>query len=333
MWLTVVIGSLLAIGFAALFSETGNAILARFAQGRFEPLAVALLIGGAATTALGLRRMAGLNEDMPWYRGSTAGSWEQYRTASERAASNRGLRPGLRERQEEKRVARLIAHARQAPRSWWSSACRWQMMLGIGWLAWLIWVLATLAMLLLGMWLVKGPFGMTHNLMACGLLLLLPMAALAGQFLQRKGIMGRELLLPVARGLYLKQLGTSAALCQIQCWSAVTTATFFWWLVVVPESVSGGTIAGIVVIGGFAQIWLFAAAAWLMRHQKMVLALGLIVSLAVGFLAPTVTNGFTVAPWRTEWRDALGIAVVVLTLFAAFLIWAAYRRWLVADID
>jgi hypothetical protein len=332
-WLSGAIYVLLVIGLVALFSESFSGTLVQFAHGRFEPTAVAMLIAGIAATVLGIRRMARLNEDMPWYHGLTAGSLEQSRVAAERSANKSGLRPGLRERQEERRVARLIEHARQAPLSWWSGACRWQMMMPTGWSTWLIWLLATLVMLMVGTWTTKGQIGTSWNFVACLSLLLLPMVAIVGQFMQRKGIMSRELLLPVERGLYLRQIGTAAAVCQLQSWSAVTVATLFWWLVVVPESVSGSTIAGILAFSALSQIWLFAGAAWLIRHRRLVVTLGVLTSLAIGLLTPIVTDGFTAAPRLAEWQYLVWTATGFLTLLGAFLSWAAYRRWLVADFD
>jgi hypothetical protein len=169
--------------------------------------------------------------------------------------------------------------------------------------------------------------------MACLSLVLLPMVAIVGQFMQRKGIMSRELLLPVERGLYLREIGTAAAVCQLQSWSAVTVATLFWWLVVVPDSVSGGTIAGILAFSALSQIWLFAGAAWLIRHRRLVVTLGVLVSLGIGLLVPIVADGFTAAPRLAEWQYLAWTVTGFLTLLGAFLIWAAYRRWLVADFD
>ena len=93
-WLGVALWLFLAAGWVALFAESFRNGVAQFAQGRFEPSAVALLIVGVVTTALGLRKMAQLNEDAPWYHGWAAVSAEQYRIASERAAGKRSSRRG-----------------------------------------------------------------------------------------------------------------------------------------------------------------------------------------------------------------------------------------------
>jgi len=48
---------------------------------------------------------------------------------------------------------------------------------------------------------------------------------------------------------------------------------------------------------------------------------------------PVVTEGFSAAPGLTEQPHVLWIATGLLTVFGVFVIWAAYRHWLVADID
>jgi hypothetical protein len=330
-----------AAGWGALFADSFRNAVAQFAQGRFEPSAVALLIVGIVTTALGLRKMAQLNEDAPWYHGWADISAEQYRIASERAAGKRSSRPGRRERCEERRMAKLIEHARQAPVSWWSGVRRWQVMMGIGRSSWLIWLVATFVTLLLGTWFTKGRSGILstggilQNLVVYPVLAIFPIPTLLGQFVQRQGMAGRELLLPVERGLYLRQLGTAAAISQLHCWSAASVAALFWWLVVARESVSGSAIAGMILIGALSQVWLFAGAVWFMRlrHRTMAVVPVVLVAFATGILLPIVTNGFTAAPRLAEWRGFIWTAAGFLTLFGTFLIWAAYRRWLVADFD
>jgi hypothetical protein len=333
VWLTTVIGLVLAVGWFALFAEPVCAALVKLAQGDYEPLAVGLLVVGVATTALGMRRMVRLNEDMAWYHGWTVASAEQCRMASERSACEGMPRPGLRERQEERRVARLIEHARRSPVSWWSGARRWQVMILTGWPTWLFCVLGALAMLLFCTWIMKGGREIPQSVVASLFLLVLPMVALAGQFGQRSGMIGRELLLPVERGLYLRQLGAAAAISQVRCWSAVSVATLVWWLAVGRESVSAGTIADMMAISALSQVWLFAAAVWLMRHRNVVVVTGVMLSFGIGLLAPIVTQGFTAAPRLAEWRSLVWAAVGLLAILGMFLIWAAYRRWLVADFD
>jgi hypothetical protein len=332
VWLTVVIGVFLAVGWFAMFTEPVCAALVQLAQGGCEPLAVGLLIFGVATTALGIRRLLLLNEDMPRYHGWTAVSAERCDAAAQRSAGKSLSRLGLRERLEERRVARLIEHVQRAPASWWAGVRRWQVMMPAGIPIWLVSVLGMLVTLLFCTWLIKSEPGIPRTL-ACLLSVVLPMASLTGHLTQRKGAIGRELLLPVDRGLYLRQLGAAAAFSQLRCWSAIGVATLVWWLAVVRGSVSANTIASILALSALSQFWLFAAVAWIMPDRHMVVAPVVGALLAGGLLAPIVTNGFTAAPRLDEWQNLIWTAAGLLTLFSMFLIWAAYRRWLVADFD
>ena len=190
LWLSVVIGVSLAIGSFALFAEPVGAVLVQFAQGRFEPLAVALSIAGVATIVLGMRRLARLNEDMPWYHGWAAGWSEQSRVAMQ-AAAEKSSQPGLRQRLEGRRMARLIGHVRQAPVSRWSGISRWQAAVPVGWPLWLISVLATVLMFLVWTWIIRsgvhGPHTSLFMLMAFGFLACVPAGASIGQVVQRTG--------------------------------------------------------------------------------------------------------------------------------------------------
>ena len=170
-------------------------------------------------------------------------------------------------------------------------------------------------------------------MMASVLSVSLPVALAAGQFGQRAGKMGYELRLPVERRVYLKQVGTGAALLQFQMWAIVSVVTLLWWLVVVEESVSWNTIAGILGISALSQVWLFAAMLWMARYRNMIIPIAVIASVMLGILMPIVTEGFNAAPGLTEQPHVFWIVSGLLTVFGVFVIWAAYRRWLVADID
>lgn len=341
LWLSVMIGLILAAGCFAMFTEPVCSAVVAFAEGGCEPLAIALLFASTAAIAVGMRRMVRLNEDSPFFRGWTAGWEDRCRClASEKSARDELASRGFRERCEERRVEKLLEHTRQAPLSPWSGVCRWQVMLPFGRTTWLFWVVAAGLLLLLWTWMLRQPWitrdhaHVTQAVMPAMLvfLIIFPIAALMGQFMQRKGQVGRELLLPIDRGLYLRQVGLAAALCQIQAWSAVCVATFLWWLIAAPEAISTNAIATTLAIGTLCQVWLFAGAIWAVRHRNVVMALGLLAAVALGGLAPTVMNGFTNAPNLAEWQQAAWIVAGLLTSIAALAIWIAYRRWLIADV-
>ena len=83
VWLTTTLAVFLAIGWFTLLAEPVRAAFTEFLHGRFEPLAVALSITGAAAITLGIRRLTQMNEDMPWYQGWAAGWSEKYATSSQ----------------------------------------------------------------------------------------------------------------------------------------------------------------------------------------------------------------------------------------------------------
>jgi hypothetical protein len=60
---------------------------------------------------------------------------------------------------------------------------------------------------------------------------------------------------------------------------------------------------------------------------------GTIAAIGIGFLAPIMTEGFTVAPLPTVQPHVAWTVAGVLTVFSVFAIWAAYHRWLVTDFD
>jgi hypothetical protein len=337
MWLSVVIGLFMAVGYGALFVRPVSEAVIALASGGYESSAIALLIAGVASIAVGMRRLTVLNEDMPFYNGWLAGCEERSRAVAVVAAFDGTPRRGLRERCEEKRIVRLIEHARRAPMSRWSAICRWRAMVPVGWLFYLMIGVTTFLMLALFMLFVRqtapGVSGLMPIAVVAAISLCLPTVVAAGQLLQRMGRVGHELLLPVERTAYMRQVAAEAALGQAQCWIAMVIAIVAWWLLFVGEAVSWREMAGILGGSAVLQIWLFGAVVWGVRHKRATMSVAMVGVMAVAMSTPIMTDGFTVMPQAAEWGRLVIPVCGALAVVGVLLIWAAYRCWLVTDFD
>ena len=146
---------------------------------------------------------------------------------------------------------------------------------------------------------------------------------------QRTPTLG-ELLMPVTRSAYLRQLGGAAALNELQLWAAMSTVAVACVLVTGNDGPPLATILDLLVISGLSQIWLFGVAVWWTRCQSCLL--GLLVGL-VAIFEPIVLIGMLWGGLPAEWRYATWFVAGLFALFGLLLMRNAYRRWWWTELD
>lgn len=297
----------------------------------------ALLLGlGALLILLAWRRLIGLNEEMLGYGrpSQTGGRVNPLVGIQGRGRLVRFLQV-LRGLNEEKEVLRILRHARRGSTSSWSRTCRWQVGMATGRSLWFFALAAILAADFLfwtfstySRW--EWDPAVLLSFTSLPWLVLVPAASL-GQFYQRRQVIGHELLMPVTRKAYFRELGLAALLAQFQLWSAAAVATVLWWLIAARQAVPITTIMGILVFSALLQVALFAAALWLARYP--LLFPGLLALVMVGFV-PIIAAVAATSPWFAERPYvAWSAAVAVFAALDLILTWGAYRRWLAADFN
>ena len=139
-----------------------------------------------------------------------------------------------------------------------------------------------------------------------------------------------EFVLPVSRLEYLKQLGMAAALSQIKSWGILNAALMFWWFLALRPEIPLAGAASILAVSALCQFWLFGITALLSLPQRHLSRLTVGVSLVS--LVPILTAPAFLRP-IAEWQTGVIVAAAISAFVEVLATKAAYRRWLVADIN
>ncbi len=336
---------LLALGVITTFATPTRILIWQLLSGKFEAEAVALLALGAALAVLGGVRLAALNEDMPAYKQPTCIGGAGRCTTGPAQAGAWMLPTAFRERFMENNMARWRNHARRASTSRWSAVCRWRVGMPNGWTSWLFGIGVVLAVQFAAWIAARGRlepstfFWLTFVvwLIAC------PSFASLSQLTRRTYLLGYEIMLPVERRTYLKQVGMAVAISCLRTWGGMYAAFMLWWIITAPESLRFGLAVNVLACSALAQVGLFGMVlclAWLAQGESPE-RLPLLLPLAVGAIGGVF--GFPIALVAVMLNESplpgLGNFLLPLAgaaLFAMFgllLTWFAYRRWLAADFD
>ena len=140
-------------------------------------------------------------------------------------------------------------------------------------------------------------------------------------------MMGRELLMPVERAAYLRQIGLAAALSHVKLWAAVGAVLTLWWVIAAGHPFRLAAFTFALLVSAAWQFFVFGIAVWSARRRSlapiaMAFILGGQVPLTLFFESPM--------------GEALYVAIAAsafLGILGLLLTWAAYHRWLVADFD
>jgi len=127
---------LIVLLFAVLISKMPSSDLALLWSGQLEPQAFLLLLFGVIITMLGGIRLINLNEETWGYpRGIRSARANKSQKTGESEADGP---PRPRGRLHDRQMATFARHARRASTSRWSSICRWQVEMIVGWPCWLM---------------------------------------------------------------------------------------------------------------------------------------------------------------------------------------------------
>ena len=322
-------GLLVTAGVFAMIGSPGQRAIGQLVSGQFEVQAYILLALGETMTLWAGTRVTRLNEEMPEYHrrmpSLSGGSTEM--TAGRPAAEGRFLR-GLRGWIAEWQMARLTRHACHASTSWWSRACRWQVGMPFGWSS-VAPAINVIFWLQLVIW-VGGPkISPVPMIVFC--LAVLPACVLFGVLTSRKRTLPFELMMPVERATYLRQLAVAAGLSGIQLWSALAIAATVWWLLVLRQSLPLAAVGDLLLVSASFQVCMFGSIAWLARCRTWLTGM-MAVGAAVGVMMPLVMT-ISDAGTPADWQPLAWLAAAVFAVVGVVLIWTAYRRWLAADFD
>jgi hypothetical protein len=339
LWLMLLhsawIALLIAAAWFSTMTEPGRLCLQELVMGHFEPQAILLLILGLAVTVCGGIRLIRLNEDMPEYH--TQIRWDpstqNYTNRAAQSGKNRIL-PWFWDWLAERKMAALTRHAAQSPGSLWSRICRWQIGMCTGWSAWLI-AFGTIAYI----WIldqfffsrVKGAIDgqPPTNFLFTFLLAFMPVLAAMAKWLLRARSLGRELMLPVQRAAYVRQLGLAGAASQLQVWCAMVSAAVLWWCVMAVQPPPWHAVVSMLAISALCQFWTFGVSVWMARYRSQ----GAYSLWMIAAMLPTQILGGLSNAAPAAFRGWAWPAGAVMALLGLLMTWDTYRRWLNVDFD
>ncbi len=322
---------MVAVWLAFFITEPGQACVAGFMSGHFEPLALAFLGLGSLITLLAGMQLIRLNEDMPaYYTRMRWDDWDWNRKSGQGWSDRGRLLPGLSDWISERQMARLTRLARRAPASWWSRTCRWQAGMVAGWSFW-FWILGTLIYVHAISALIAPPIAPLPMIGVTALVLnFVPAIASVGMFNLRAFKLGHEASLPVARKSYLRQLGAAAALNHCQLWGGVAVALVLWWLLVGPRPFPRAMLASVLALSAAFQVGVFGVLVWTARYRSRIFGV-------LGLMALVLAIQLFHMWWSMLLPGPLPYKVeclaAIMTLLGLLMIGDAYRRWLVTDFD
>jgi len=322
---------LLIGGIFMSFANPSQEFLKLLISGQSEIAAVALLITGIAITQSGLKRLTEIDEEMPEYHLRIMTNWVDRKKVADRLAANKGLLPHrLREWLAEKQISLLVFHARHASVSWWSRVYRWHVETPTRWSVWPLF-LGLLIYFLCLTWLTSMTMtAMTRSPLVAVLGTCFPVL-IAWKFVwyRLNRSMYYELLMPVERSDYIKQLGVGVAISQFQLWVAANAAVIMCFLIV-DEKPTLDTVTGWLVFSALSQVLQFGMAAWFLQYRSFVwLFPGTTIAIYLSWMPAMAfeTRLFTM------WWPVLLLISCLFAALGALLTWRAYHRWLKMDFD
>jgi hypothetical protein len=323
---------LIIFGFFATFTEPTKTLLWQVISGQVEAWAVAILALGAASVLLGGIKLVGLNEDMPAYHPRMRAGWAARNQMSGQTQAGAGILPrALQERFMENNMARWTNHVRRASTSPWSRACRWQVGMLAGWSALLL-PLVLFFFFAITVWMtgldLQKP-GAVFPLMMFSIIL--PGMFWGSIWRGRIPMLGREILLPVDRPSYVRQLGMAVAVGQLQLLAGMSFGLTIWLFLTARQPFSFTNLAFVLGIITLLTPWFFGVGVWFLRYRNLGMQMGGLIGAVYVSMIPAALYA---APGPLDiWKySALPLAGII-GVFGLLLTYDAYRRWLVADFD
>jgi hypothetical protein len=322
-------GTLRLLIMAGCISILANPIrgsLEQMVLGRYPVQAFALFSVGAALSIAGIVRLFRLNEEMPEYHLNIRVHREGRIRMSdlEWHRFEKWYSRGLRGRLAGKPIVNLIYHARHASDSNWSKVRRWGASNLTVWSACRVAFGFYLGFLVMS-WLMRREIKIT---MLFGIATSLSVSAVFVPLCGKNRSISHDLMMPVRRDAYLKQLGMSAAISQFIMWGAFIAA-FIIWMFTASAKPSPELLAYVIVYSALIQIWMFGLAVWLLSFRSIVPTI-MVASIA---LIPTLAPLAALDAQLPLWRPLIPLFGGLLAGIGLLLTRESYRRWLVADFD
>jgi len=319
---------LIPVGYVSIFAEPIRGGLEQIVLGHNPVQAFALFGIGVALNIAGIVRLFRLNEEMPEYhsnipvyRGGRIQISDRQWRMFEKSYSR-----GWRGRVAERRIANLIYHAQHASDSNWSRVRRWEVLNLTSWSACLITIGFYLGFLLMN-WFIDKEMQTT---IMYSMATIFSASIYLGLLWNKITFLSHELMMPVRRDAYLKQLGINAAVIQLVIWGA-SIASIILVMFTSTRELHPELLAYAITLSALAQIWIFGLAVWLFHFRSIVL---IVVVFSIALILTSAPLAVLTSPLTpTQWRPLLLLVGGLFACFGLLLTWRSYRRWMITDFN
>jgi hypothetical protein len=328
------------LGWSAFCStHAGPAWFRALLSGQIDSQAVAVLVLGILITLRAGMRLVRLSEEKLNYYSTLRWDWDWGQKTRQGWSGEGRILPGLRDWLREREMARLARLARRASWSWWARICRWQLGMVAGWSLW-FWIVGALIYVEAVSWWVQAkspkPAAAMLGLTSLVLTFLPPILSALGVLQWRTFKLRHELLLPVERKTYLRQLGAAAAASHFQLWAGIGAALMLWWILAGPWPLQRAPLGNVLAFSAAFQVATFSVVVWLARYRAAARWFFMLTTFFFGgFTAFTLQYVKALAANSSPKQlphEILWVAGILFVL-GLLITFDAYCRWLAADFD
>jgi hypothetical protein len=315
----------------ALGTETGSIFAKEFFSGKHEPLGYALALFGLALSAWGLAKLYLLTEDDPAYLRLERFRSIELGNVDQNLNTALWFSKGKSDRLADRHIARLARHARHASVSGWSRVCRWQLGMNVALLLRSLSIFSSFIFFGVFIYFQQGAAaslnGKESSLMVPVMFSnIIPLFTLVLLQTHRPS---REVLLPVERASYIREIGWSIFLFYLTAWAISWPICILLMTQVFRLSMPLMMIVDLLLISAFTSILFFGVTAWMSLCRSMFLRiLAMIIPIGIQIVLMMIAverDAGAYAPLMVVLAAVAGMFGLLITFFS-------YRRWLTADL-
>jgi len=305
----------------AFVLETGRGFGEEFISGKREPEAYVLTAFALGIILLCLWRLIHITEDDAEYpqlqRIAFNESWAAVRAGAYGPVSTHKWAVRL----SDLHIARISRHAQRTVISGWSRICRWQVGINIS--------------LFLGVCSAGVASSLVYFLLSGNNIVMpaifssiLPLFIVGRTYFSHR--LSFEMMLPVDRRSYIRQMGLSMAIGLMCAWAVSWSSMVFVMTQIMQVPIGGKALVNITCISALFQVLYYGVAVWIgPRQSKYLLGSAIVVPYILHVVFTAITLDIKEGALGSMMVPMSGIAAVIGLLFT----FHAYRRWLKADID
>ncbi len=314
-----------------LFAPTQNSIEKIVSESTFI-----FLGAGAVLSITGIIRLFLLDEEKPEYhlnlKNTIDGRTERSGSPWRKLETSNSL--GLRRRFTNRTAARMIYYARNASDSYWSRMHRWNFSNRFVWSALFHATLINLFLMLIYS-LANGTFLPEIRIHVATLM---PIVIVNKQFIKKGRFMARDLMMPVKRDAYLKQVGISFAASLFVQWGVFLVVTVLLMFTSAEKPTPEFVIVS-VFYSAMSQIWGCGLFIWLSSFSFAIMSIMnyLIIIKAIFLVMISFVSTGNPQEIISGWALIIGwcyLGLEALFVYLGVMLAAkGYDRWMVADFD